>query len=308
MTQERDGDPPDQSTRVTAEGFHQLESIPSAEELEQYYANKYYQEGHGEYREQYDDLEQQYIRAMVERKVDALQRSVPELPVRGRILDVGCGEGHTLAHFHDLGWEIVGIDHSVDGVLRHHPRLKPYVTQSDIISHIKDLVACGRVFDIVWLDNVLEHARDPQTLLLQCRSISTEGGALIVEVPNDFSLVQRDLVRLGKIDDRAWVVAPDHISYFNRPALARLAASAGWEERTSIADFPIDWFLYHPGSNYYRSPEVGPDAHRARMHLEWLLAQQEPGTVFKFLQSMADVGFGRQILSIFVPSRDTRGL
>lgn len=286
-------------TKTTPEGFEQLTPVPEQEELVEYYAQKYYQEGHGEYQARYDDMEVRYIEAMVRRKAEAVRRYVPELPERGSLLDVGCGEGYALALFHRDGWDVTGIDFSSEGVARHHPDLLAHIRQGDVFELVDEAIAGDDRFDLIWLDNVLEHVRDPLDLLARCRRAISAGGALVVEVPNDFSIVQRDLVRLGLIEDRSWVFVPDHLSYFSRPSLARLAAVGGWRERGTIGDFPIDWFLYHPDSNYYRDPTAGRDAHRARMRLELLMENQDRDRLFQFLEALADVGFGRQIISIF---------
>jgi 2-polyprenyl-3-methyl-5-hydroxy-6-metoxy-1,4-benzoquinol methylase len=294
---------PARATRTTVYGFRQLAQLPDADELRRYYSQRYYQEGTAGYRDEYDELEAEHIQAAAARKVAAARRFAPSLPATGSLLDVGCGEGYVLALFAAEGWDVVGVDFSSSAVAQHHPELAPLVETGDLFESLDRVLAGGKRFDLLWLDNVLEHVLDPERLLRQCRHVMAPHGALVVEVPNDFSIVQRDLVRLGLIEDSAWVFVPDHVSYFDRSSLVALADAAGWECGGCIADMPIDWFLYHPLSNYYRNPDAGPGAHRARMAIDVLLSRQPSEDVLALLEAMAQVGLGRQIIAVFTPRR-----
>ena len=69
-----------------------------------------------------------------------------------------------------------------------------------------------------------------------------------------------------------------------------------------LADFPIDWFLFHPGSNYVRDRSAGGGAHRARIAIENLVGDQPVDLVNKFYSAMAAVGFGRDITAFLSPA------
>lgn len=276
-----------------------LAEIPEQAELAEYYAAQYYQENPRGYLTEYDELERRYLQMVIDRKHRMLRRFAPQIPATGTYLDVGCGEGHSLDHFQRAGWTVKGLDFSIAGVRNHHPELEEFVEAGDLFELLDEVMAGDQTYDVVWLDNVLEHVRDPLSLLTRCRGVVATGGALVVEVPNDFSIVQRDLVERGVIADASWVFPPDHISYFSRDGLAALAAEAGWTERGAATNLPIDWYLYHPASNYYADRSVGKDAHRARMMIEMLISEQDPEKAFNLSAALADLGMGREVMAVF---------
>lgn len=291
-------------TVVTPWGFRRLAEIPDQGELSDYYASRYYQEDMGIYQGAYEDLESRYLAMLIERKHWALRAFAPEVCAVGRYLDVGCGEGHSLAHFQNAGWEVTGLDFSIAGLRNHHPELESVVTAGDLFELLEQVIESGLTFDVVWLDNVLEHVRDPLELTSRLRHVVAPSGALVVEVPNDFSIVQQDLAARGLVEDASWVFPPDHISYFSRQGLTALAQEAGWRERGVTTNVPIDWFLYHPGSNYYADRSVGKDTHRARMMIELLLGEQDPAKVLNLGAALADLGLGREIMAVFTAAGD----
>jgi len=286
-------------TSPTQWGFRSLSNIPSQQQLSDYYAGRYYQENLGIYQQKYEELESTWLRTMIERKYQALRHFAPSTPTTGRYLDVGCGEGHTLDFFHDLGWNVLGIDFSIQGVRNHHPDLEGFVRAGDLFESLDNVIAEGVQFDVIWLDNVLEHVVDPFALLSNLKRVLAPSGALVLEVPNDFSIVQLDLAAKGVIDNGSWVFAPDHISYFTREGLRSLAEATGWSERGIATNIPIDWFLYHPASNYYANPSVGKDAHRARMMIEMLISDQDPQKALNLSIALAELGLGREIMAVY---------
>ena len=60
----------------------------------------------------------------------------------------------------------------------------------------------------------------PLLLLQNYRRIIKNEGVLIVDVPNDFSVVQKHLFENNYIDEPYWIAIPDHISYFNHNGIA----------------------------------------------------------------------------------------
>ena len=129
---------------------------------------------------------------------------------------------------------------------------------------------------------------DPLSLLTTLGRIALPPGVLAITVPNDFSPDPLTLAESGHIDRPFWVSLPDHLVYFNRESLQSAAEATGWACREILADFPIDWFLLHPGSNYVRDRSRGKDAHQARILFENALDTQSPADINAF-----DAGHGQ---------------
>jgi 2-polyprenyl-3-methyl-5-hydroxy-6-metoxy-1,4-benzoquinol methylase len=281
-------------------GFWQVRDIPTADELSAYYAERYYQNEKGNYRASYSQKELDWFNIKLQQKeaaVSALRGHTP-----GSFLDVGCGEGFAMAFFHDLGWRISGIDYSSAGIERMSPRMRPFLTTGDVFSSLDREIASGHSYDLVWLSNVLEHVTDPEALLIRLRRLIRPDGVLVVTVPNDGTELHEHLFEHGQIPERFWIAIPDHLAYFDSVSLKNTSEACGWTCKRLIADFPIDWLLTHPASNYVADRSQGPASHQSRIDLDLLIGRHAPGVVNAFFESMASVGMGRQITAYLVPN------
>lgn len=273
-------------------GFWTLADKPSAEELRDYYANKYYQQALGSYEHQYSEEEKAYFRAKLAQRQVVLKRLAPSART---MLDVGCGEGFALAHFREQGWSVKGLDFSAAGVEAQNPGCRDALVVGDVFALLDAEVAEDRHYEVVWLQNVLEHVLDPVALLASLKALLSPDGVAVITVPNDFSAVQQEALSQGLIDQAFWVALPDHLSYFDHVSLPAVAEGTGWECAELLGDFPIDWFLFHGGSNYVRDRSLGKAAHRARVQLENLIHRQPTDAVVAFWAAAARLGIGRDI-------------
>ena len=69
-----------------------------------------------------------------------------------------------------------------------------------------------------------------------------------------------------------------------------------------LGDFPVDWYLFHPGSNYIRDQSAGKAAHKARVQIENLISEQPIENVIQFWSSAAKLGLGRDLTVFMKPS------
>ncbi len=293
----------DERVARTEYGFYQLRKIPGADELEAYYAGKYYQEGLGSYETSYSDSEIRYIRNKIGQKHQIIQQLIDKEPAACRLLDVGCGEGWALDYFSREGWQVLGVDYSDYGCQANNPNCLPWMRRGDINVLLDELREGHASFDCVWLDNVLEHVIEPLDLLKTCRNLLHPKGVLVIEVPNDFSIVQEKLLAADKIDEPYWIAVPDHISYFSAPSLAALAAAAGFRAEKLLGDFPIEWFLFNEHSNYARDKSRGKACHLARIDIENLLNDISVEKANLLYEAFAGLGMGREITGYFTIDR-----
>lgn len=279
-------------------GYFEVVDKPTPEELNSYYANKYYQETKGSYELTYDEDELKYIK-LKDSRCSYLVKQLTKNN-EGKMLDVGCGEGFSLKHYAELGWQVQGIDYSKSGLEKQNPDMLEYVDIGDINDILFQYQQASHCFDVIYLTNVLEHVLDPITLLMDLKKIIYRGGVLVVTVPNDSSDLQEYCLKNAMIPNRFWIVLPDHMSYFMYDSLQSIAKHTGWNCADIIADFPIDIFLLHQGSNYVVQKNNGKLAHRARIATETLLSNRSIGDVISFYRSMAKIGFGRNLTGFFI--------
>ncbi len=143
--------------------------------------------------------------------VQALAREV-SLPVSGRLLDVGCGNGSFLRAWSRLErpWALSGLE--VDD--RHRAEIESI---PGVVSfHVGDGRNVPGEFDVVSLVHVLEHLPGPQAVLAGLRSKIKPEGLLVVEVPD---CAQNPFMLL----------VADHCSHFGVRGLAALVEAAGFQ-------------------------------------------------------------------------------
>jgi 2-polyprenyl-3-methyl-5-hydroxy-6-metoxy-1,4-benzoquinol methylase len=219
-------------------------------------------------------------------------------------LDVGCGEGFTLSFFKNLNWEVKGFDFNSHGLEAQNPDCLGYIVTGDIFSLLESEISSNQKYEIIWLQNVLEHVLEPISLLKKLHVLMSPNGITVISVPNDFSTLQQKALEHGHINQKFWVALPDHLSYFNYNSLFKVVEATGWNCLEILADFPIDWFLFNPHTNYIRDKNVGKAAHSTRVELENLIHTQSADKVNIFYAALARLGFGRNLTAfIEIPKK-----
>jgi 2-polyprenyl-3-methyl-5-hydroxy-6-metoxy-1,4-benzoquinol methylase len=284
-------------------GFWEVSKKPTPIELQKYYADKYYQEGMGSYDIEYSSDELAYFKSKLEQRMGVIQQYFSFDATSKSLLDVGCGEGYALSFFREKGWNVRGFDFSSAGVKSKNPSCLDVLETGDVFELLRSEIDTGRKYDIVWLQNVLEHVIDPINLLQSLRKLVSPNGIAVLTVPNDCSITQMALLNNHHIDSAFWVAPPDHLSYFDCESLKSVTEFTGWECVELLSDFPVDWFLFNPNSNYVNNRNVGKDAHRARVQIENLIHKQPIEDVLNFWSAAAKLGIGRDITAFLKPTR-----
>jgi len=121
----------------------------------------------------------------------------------------------------------------------------------------------------------------------------------IFTVPNDESDFQLLLENKGCIDGNYFLSPPEHLNYFNRNTLKGTLEHLGFVLLDLFSEFPIEWFLANPNSNYVNKPNLGPGAHTARCLIETSLNNYaDLFDVLDFYRAMARLGHGRVLNAI----------
>jgi SAM-dependent methyltransferase len=272
-------------------GFWRIKHLPTDAELANYYKQQYYgrSDGHTQFAHVYTDAEYIY-KSLPGREASTIFARQP-----GRLLEVGVGEGFTLAHFKDLGWEVGGLDFTRTGVLALNPAVADKVVEGNAFALLDDEIANGEQYDAVICNNVLEHVRDPIGLLERLRHLLAPNGIVRIQVPNDGSWLQNLVVERGQAPPDFWVAVPDHLSYFDTISLRNLIEHSGFAVTDMLCEFPVDLFLLNSESNYLAHPERGRASHFARVAFEIALAQRSIEDLVLFRRACAATGLGRSI-------------
>jgi len=116
------------------------------------------------------------------------------LPPRGkglRLLDLGCGTGHHLARYAARGFDVVGVDGSME-MLRHAHQTLPGAALRR--AGIDALPFRDGIFDVVLSIEVLRYLPDPDAGLEEAARVLRPGGMLVTTAAPRFSLNGYSLV------------------------------------------------------------------------------------------------------------------
>jgi 2-polyprenyl-3-methyl-5-hydroxy-6-metoxy-1,4-benzoquinol methylase len=136
-----------------------------------------------------------------------------------RLLDIGAGAGLFLANARLAGWQVAGVEIAEYGPVyaRKHFGL-------DLIhGTLHDASFPNEYFDVVMLQDTIEHVTHPRELLQEINRALRPGGALILSTPNFDSLGRRLL-------GAAWALMNplEHLHLFNMRAMVRLFEVTGF--------------------------------------------------------------------------------
>ena len=279
---------------VQAEGWRRITPSPSAEALKAFYAGEYFQASHGTYAQAYSEVEIAH-RGLLARLLLAAIGEARGGKAGGKLLEIGCGEGWFLSNADDASYAVQGIDFSQDGLARFNGQFLDRCRFGDAFEILDSLIDEGAQTDVVVMEHVLEQVVDPGALLARLPRLLAPAGVVAITVPNDFSPIQLAAREAGLVDRDFWLAAPQHLNYFNTANLPPLLERMGFAVKVAYASFPIDWFLLHPGSNYVATPTAGKGAHRARMAIDLVLAEQGMDAYLGLAKALFACNAGRSL-------------
>jgi hypothetical protein len=132
------------------------------------------------------------------------------MPVTGRLLDVGCGNGAFLEAFGSIfkTWQMVGLE--LDG--KHRERIESIPGVSHL--HVGGFEGIVGTFDLIVLIHSLEHIPHPSVYLRSLAKILSPQGRLLIQVPN---------LEESPFD----LLIADHCSHFSVTSVARIVRESG---------------------------------------------------------------------------------
>lgn len=289
-------------------GFTTIKVKPTIEELKKHYDGLFQNYKHKKirknYQDSYDEIEIKHINLMNDLCLYSLTNANPEwIDKPGSLLEVGVGEGFFLAKAKEKGWNVTGIDFNDNGVKKFNPELTEKMKLGNAFDLLKECCTNNNKFDVCIIQNVLEHVIDPRELLNDLRNLLTKDGIVVVRVPNDYSRTQTRAMELGHINNEFWVAPPEHLNYFNTKNLIDFIKSINFHIIDMFSGFPIDFFLFHPGSNYILNEENGKTANRARVELDLLMSESGIDNYYNLCKSWARCDIGR-LITVLIKSKN----
>jgi len=185
---------------------------------------------------------------------DWVGKMVMYLPAiaRGRLLDIGCGNGSFLACMRERGWEVQGIEPDPEASRLARERFGLEV----VTGTLEETSLPANSADAITMTHVIEHVPDPVGLLAACCRILKPGGKLVAVTPNVESLAHH-LFGVG------WthLDPPRHFNLFSPRTLQSCAQQAGLQTESLRTRAPFRTWAFLALDNAMRllDPKAGEE-------------------------------------------------
>ena len=149
-------------------------------------------------------------------KLEGLIRK--RFPEPGKILDLGCSRGWFLDVM--TGWECHGNEISVSDAAAARERYGDRIVSGSF----EDYPMREGYFDVITMQDVFDHFRDPMPTLEKCRHLLRPGGLMVIKVHNISCL-------FAKLTGSKFyaVIPPTHLFYYDDYSLRSALSSTGFQ-------------------------------------------------------------------------------
>ena len=152
-------------------------------------------------------------------QADIILDKIAKAKKSGKLLDIGCGPGFFLDQAKRRGWEVQGVD--LSRWSRDHA--KEYFNIDVYQGFLAEARFEDRGFDVIVMNDVIEHLEDPKSVLKEIRRILKNDGVIYISTPD----IQSFLSRLLRA--KWWGINKYHLFYFSKKTLEKLFDEVGFK-------------------------------------------------------------------------------
>lgn len=170
----------------------------------------------------------QYHLTKAEKIITRIQKRYPNKNLHGlKILDIGCGNGtlYTTTKKHGLSYYGIEPNTNIYKISKH---LFPKATIHNI--KLDDISINPNSIDIIVINHVLEHIKNPLRFLKKCFTFLKPNGIIYIEVPLDDSAVTVAKIKNVFGIKTASPTCINHLNLFNRKTLENTVLQAGFRK------------------------------------------------------------------------------
>lgn len=135
------------------------------------------------------------------------------------LLELGVGGGRFLFRMKKRGWDVSGIDIDPKVAERVFKKYQITIYTGDVTN-----LAVKRRFDVITMNQTIEHLTDPLAVLKKCHELLNPGGRIIIATPNVESLGAKIFMEYW----RGWE-PPRHLHLYSTRSLKKLMKQANFE-------------------------------------------------------------------------------
>jgi len=236
--------------------------MPSKESLNTHY-QKYFHTN-SIYSQPEQPEETKYRQAMAMAKLSMISHVTRRPLAESSLLEVGYGQGDFLDAAHKACKTVQGFDFSLESLRPEYKYLGEYCQAGNPDDLLRSAISADIKFELINATHVLEHSSEPEILIKNLADLTVAGGYIVIEIPNDFSPLQKELTEAGMVGNQYWISMPDHLCYWNKERFKKFISDSNLLIVDAFGDFPIELFLLTKDFNYKQHPELGKCAHLAR--------------------------------------------
>lgn len=166
-----------------------------------------------------------------------------------KMLDIGCGSGVSLLEAHALGAQAFGVEAD--------PNVEKLAHELGLRIHqgsIEDHPFADMVFDLIILNQVIEHIPEPDKALSLVADRLSPGGRVVLVFPNRRSL----WCRLSGLRWINWHI-PYHLHHFDAGTFRQLASRCGLQVSSARTITPNLWTLLQLRANLSAAVQGQPN-------------------------------------------------
>ncbi len=218
---------------------------------------------------------------------DTTGAKVVRLVGKGRkVLELGCGPGHMSRVLKGkMHCEVFGVEMDAEAAAHAMPYCES-VTVCNLDECDIEKLFGGKKFDVIVMADVLEHLKNPERTLAQCRGLLGPDGRIVVSIPNVTHKGIISCLLAGQFPYRELgLLDATHLRFFTGYSFRRILADCGFLiEKWDTYEVPVEYTEFKkyyeglpPGVKDYLSR--GPDSDIYQFVLSARLSLKGHGSV-----------------------------
>ena len=144
------------------------------------------------------------------------------------VLDVGCATGQLAKRLKEKGCKVYGIEIDEDAAKIARKYCEDVIVGD--IEFLENLPYSEKFFDYIIFSDVLEHLKDPLTVLKRSRKYLKDNGYILCSIPNVAYIYVRLNLLFGKWDyQKKGILDEQHLRFFTLKTFNNLVEKAGFK-------------------------------------------------------------------------------
>lgn len=183
--------------------------MPTDEELSKFYSGSYFN-----FNRWHDEVKGYFY-----------AKKLNKITSEGNFLDIGSALGYFIHGIRqNSNWNVYGVEFGEDAVKFAQTNLGLDVKQGEI----QNAGFPDKFFDYIHINNVLEHVRDPNGFMTECKRIIKDDGYLFLSVPNGYN-DSRNLIRFFEEENKPARSKSGHLYFFQKQTYLKLFEETGFK-------------------------------------------------------------------------------